>query len=135
MVQVPTGIITQLEHPPYGVLQREFHGALSFGLASVQRIRQVGPVQTNVDAFGLTFDFLTVPDGFGYQLGLVKTYEEFIVEFAPVYTMFDGHNVYGPRTQVFSEGSLYYLSDLFPTRVDVYVQVGCVVDLFWLVAL
>jgi len=131
MVQVPSGIITSLEHPPYGVLSREFAFNLTAGVTQVQRIR--GPV--NVDAFGLSFSFVTIPAAFGFTQQIHKDYEEPIVEVAPLYTLFDGHTFYGPTQVLHHEGDMLFLDQLFPTRVDVWVQVGCVVAQYWLVAL
>ena len=131
MVQVPSGIISALAHPPYGVISRETGLTLTHGLWHCQRIR--GPVK--VDAFGMSFSFVTIPAAFGSTPALHVDYEEPIVWFAPVYTLFDGHDVYGPTTEITHEGDLYFLDQLFPTKVDVFVQVGCTVTQFWLVAL
>jgi len=131
MPQVPSGVIGVLEHPPYGVLQREFAFNLTAGVTQVQRIR--GPI--NVDAFGLSFSFITIPAKFGFTQQVHKDYEVPIVEMAPLYTMFDGHTVYGPTVTLTHEGDLIFLDQLFPTRVDVWVQVGCLVSQYWLVAL
>jgi len=131
MPQVPSGVIGILEHPPYGVLSRETGFTLTAGVTQIQRIR--GPV--NVDAFGLSFSFVTIPAKFGRTQQVHLDYELPIVEFAPLYTMFDGHQVYGPSQVLTHEGDLLFLDQLFPTRIDVWVQVGCAVTQFWLVAL
>lgn len=131
MVQVPSGIISQLPHPPYGFLGRETGFSLAAGVTQIQRIR--GPV--TVDAFGISFSFFTVPAAFGWKQQVHKDYELVIVEFAPLYTLFDGHSVYGPAQQVTHEGDIYYFDQLLPTRIDVWVQVGCVVTQYWVVAL
>jgi len=129
--QLPSGVITAVEHPPYGVLTREFAFNLTSGVTQVQRIR--GPV--NVDAFGLSFSFITVPAAFGYTQRIHKDYEIPIVQVAPLYTLFDGHGLYGPIQELTHEGDIVYLDQLFPTRVDVWVQVGCLVAQYWIVAL
>lgn len=131
MVQVPTGIITQLMHPPYGVLSRETGFLLTHGTTMIDRVR--GPV--NFDAFGLSFSFITIPTRFGYTQTIQKDYEVPIVVWAPLYTMFDGHDVYGPTQYVFHDGDLLYLDQLLPKRVDVWVQVGCTVQQYFLLAL
>ena len=131
MVQVPTGIISQLEHPPYGALTRETGPTLTTGLWQIQRIR--GPV--NFDAFGVSYSFITIPTRFGYSQRVHKDYEVPIVALAPLYTMFDGHDVYGPTQYLTHEGDLIYLDQLLPKRVDVWVQVGCTVTMFFLLAL
>lgn len=131
MVQVPTGIITALQHPPYGVLSKETGPTLTTGLWQLQRIR--GPV--NFDAFGISFSFFTVPTRFGYVQRVHKDYEVPIAAWAPLYTIFTGQDVYGPTQYVTHEGDLLYLDQLFPKRVDVWVQVGCTVVVSFLLAL
>jgi hypothetical protein len=131
MVQVPSGIITALSHPPYGVLTREALGSLTAGVTTIQRVR--GPI--GVDGFGMSFSFFTVPAAFGSTQQIHLDYEHVIVEFAPVYTMFDTHQVYGPSVQLTHEGDLYWFDQLFPTRIEVFVQVGCVVIPYFLLAL
>jgi hypothetical protein len=131
MVQVPSGIISFLSHPPYGVVQKEAHASLTAGVTQIQRIR--GPV--TVDAFGLSFAFFTIPAAFGSTPQIHQDYEVPICEFAPLYTLFGGGTVYGPSQVLTHEGDLLYFDQLFPTRIDVWVQVGCVVIPSWLVAL
>ena len=131
MPQVPQGVITFLEHPPYGLLSRETLGPLTAGLSTIHRTR--GPV--GVDAFGISFDFFSVPIAFGRTQQVHLDYEVPIVEFAPLYTMFDGHQVYGPSQVLTHEGDLLFFDQLLPTQIDVWVQVGCTVIVFWLVAL
>ena len=131
MPQVPTGIITQLAHPPYGVLTRETGPTLTTGLYQLQRIR--GPV--NVDAFGVSFSFFTIPAAFGHTDRTDRDYELPIAEWSAAYTMLDGHVVTSPPQVVRHEGDLYWFDQLLPLHVNVWVQVGCAVTVFWLLAL
>jgi len=131
VVQVPSGIIGLLSHPPYGLLTREIGFTLTAGLTQIQRIR--GPVL--VDAFGVSFSFFTVPIKFGRTQQVNLDYEVPIVEFAPVYTLFDGNQIQGPPTVLTHEGDILYFDQLLPTHVNVWVQVGCVVVQYWVVAL
>jgi hypothetical protein len=127
MPSLPTGIITQLVHPPYGTLTFDTHSALTYGLTSIQRIR--GPV--NVDAFGISFSFFTIPAAFGWTQQVHKDYEIPICEWVPAYTILSGGTVYGPSEVLTHEGDIYYFDQLLPTRIDVWVQVGCVVIPKW----
>ena len=131
MVQVPSGVIGLLAHPPYGLLTREVGFTLTAGLTQIQRIR--GPV--TVDAFGLSFSFFTIPAKFGRTQQVNLDYEVPIVEFAPVYTLFDGNQIQGPSTLLTHEGDILYFDQLLPTHINVWVQVGCVVVQYWVVAL
>jgi len=131
VVQVPQGIIQLATHPPFGVLSRETGPTLSTGQYAVKRIR--GPV--NVDCFGISFSFITIPATFGYDLGIINRYELPIVKWGAQYTDLTGHNVESQLTEVHEEGLYYYFEDLFPTQLDIWVQVACTVTVFFLVAL
>jgi hypothetical protein len=131
MAQPPVGIITALFHPPYGVLQRELGPTLTTGVYQIQRARP----GTGLDAFGLSFSFITVPAQFGFTDRVHRDYEVPIVQVAPVYTMLDGHEVFGNTVDLVHEGDLLFFDQLLPTRADVWVQVGCTVTLFFLLAL
>ncbi len=130
-MSVVTGLIQLASHPPLGTISRETHSSIDHTTTSIQRIRGL----TNVDAFGISFDFFTIPAAFGWSDGLVKRYENRILQFAPLFTDLSGHNFHQPPIDVFEEGLYWFFPDLFPTRIDVSVTVGCVVVPYWLVAL
>ena len=131
-------VVNLLAAPPFGIVSRD-PGAfvLYAGVTQIQRLR--GPIF--VDAVGLSFSFVTIPAEFGRFSGIVTEYERRIVQFAPLYhsnsTLIDpgGHDFYASFTDVYHEGEYYFFPQLLPTRVDVYVTVGCVVAVDWLVAL
>lgn len=131
MPQLPQGVIQLIAEPPFGILSRELGFTLTAGLTSIQRPR--GPV--HVDAFGLSFSFVAIPASFGSAIGVVTDYEERICQFAPRYTDLSGHDFYGGFQDVFHEGEFYFFPQAFPTAIDVFVTVGCVVTQYWLVAL
>lgn len=127
---LPTGVIDLAAHPPFGILSREVAASIDHTSTNIKRIR--GPV--NVDAFGISFSFFTIPAAFGSALGVVQEYEQRVLQFAPLYTDLSGHTFHSGVTDVYQEGLYYYFADLFPTQIDVYVTVGCVVIPSWLVA-
>jgi hypothetical protein len=131
MPSIPQGIIQLASHPPFGVLSREVAGTIDHTVLSIQRLRGL----TSVDAFGISFDFFTIPAAFGWADGLTKRYENRIIQFAPVFTDLSGHDFLQEPTDVFEEGLYFYFPDLYPTRINVFVTVGCMVIPYWLVAL
>ena len=131
MVQVPQGVVQLIAQPPFGILRRETLGPLTAGLSSVQRVR--GPI--GVDAFGISFSFFTIPAAFGWTDGVVKVYEERILQWAPIYTDLTGHDFVGGIYDLHQEGELLFFPQALPTRIDVSVQVGCTVIFYFLVAL
>ncbi len=127
MPSLPTGIIEALIHPNYGSLTFDTGLPLTHGLAQIKRIR--GPI--NVDAFGIKFDFFTIPAAFGWTQQVHKDYEVPIAEWAAVYTILSGGTVYGPSQVLTHEGEIYYFDQILPTRIDVWVQVGCTIIPSW----
>src|ERR1700682_5889310 len=99
MPQIPQGIIQLASHPPFGILSRETHPAITSATANIQRIR--GPV--NVDAFGISFDFFTIPAAFGWADGLAKRYENRILQWAGLYTDLSGHSFHSQLVDVYEE--------------------------------
>src|ERR1700693_3444989 len=131
MVQVPSGIISALSHPPVKLLSRETLGPLTSGVYTLNRTR--GPIA--VDAFGITFSFFSIPAAFGYTDTTVRNYDDAICSWNVEQTMFDGHTVLTPEERVYHEGDLYFFNTLFPTTLHVWVQVGCTVIPYFLLAL
>ncbi len=127
MPTLPTGIISGLFHPPYGTLSFDTSLPLTAGVTQIQRIR----FPLTVDAFGISFSFFTIPAAFGWSQQVHKDYELAICEFVPVYTILGGSIVYGASQVLNHEGDIYYFDQLLPTRVDVWVQIGCTVIPRW----
>jgi len=131
MVQVPSGVIQLFSHPPFGVITRETGPTLTSGQYAVTRVR--GPAQ--VDAFGVSFSFLSVPTAFGWREGIMKNYDDKICEWSARFTDLAGHDFNQPPVEVHQEGLYYFFGDLFPTAIDIWVQVDCTVLVYFLLAL
>ena len=128
-------VINSLNNPIFGTVTRD-PGAIVLTAGLTQCMRIVGPI--NVDAVGMSFSFVTIPAEFGRFAGVAWEYERRIVQFAPVYhsnsTLADpgGHDFYAAFTDVYREGEYFFFPQLLPTRIDVYVTVGCTVAIDWL---
>jgi len=61
-------IANTLLHPPLGALRRELITGVYSGSGDLTRPGGFPPFE-NVNAYGLTWSFFTVPETFGYQLG------------------------------------------------------------------
>jgi hypothetical protein len=128
----PVSTLIQLAlHPPYGLCSLETGPTLTTGQYAVKRIR--GPI--NVDCFGIVFHFITIPAPFGYTLGIANRYEERIVQWALKFTDAFGHDSFTQPVDVFEEGIYQWFPEMFPTEIEVFVQVGCTVTVSFIVAL
>lgn len=131
MPQLPTSVIEQFLHPPLGVLVREIIPGLAAGSGSLTRPR--GPVP--VDAFGMTFDFITVPAGLGFVVGNFNEYFDRILQLSVVHTLLDGHSVVSESFDLHQDAQPIVFEQALPTRVDYFIAPGVSVQFFWLVAL
>jgi len=131
MVVVPSGVIDQFLHPPLALCTREIIVGLKTGAGTLTRVR--GPVP--VDAFGITFTFFTVPDGYGYVPGVVREYHRRIIDLAIIHTMLDGHQVVSERHSIYSEDKPVLWSIALPARVEYDIAPGVQVQFHWILVL
>jgi len=128
----PTGVIEQFLHPPLPVLGEELISTLFTGDGSLTRPRF--PLQ--VDAFGLTTAFFTIPAGFGKTVGVVDVWEPRMVQIGVIQTLFSGREVVVQLEDIHVEG-MPILFDVGPlaTRIDFSIAPGLSVIFSWLVIL
>lgn len=131
-------VVNLIAAPPFGIVTRD-PGAFTLSTGQYALTRPTGPI--NVDAVGIAFSFFTIPVEFGWREGINREYDLKICEFAPLYHSLSsiadpgGHDFYAGTTEIHHEGEYYFFPQLLPTRVDVWVQVGCTVVVDWLLAL
>jgi hypothetical protein len=123
-------VVQLIAAPPFGILTRDTGPTLAAGQYTVKRIRGL----VNVDAFGISFSFITIPAAFGWTEGLTREYEDRIVQWAPLYTDLAAHDFYASIVDVHQEGLIYFFPQAFPTQLDIFVTVGCVVTVQFLTA-
>lgn len=126
----PTGVIEQFLHPPLAVMTRELIVGLRTGSGTLTRPR--GPVA--VDAFGITFDFITVPAGFGSTPGNFLEWEPRMLQLSVVHTLLDGHSVISENFDLHQDAEPILWSLALPTSVLFDIAPGVEVQFFWLLA-
>lgn len=131
MPQSLTGVIEQFLHPPLAVMSSEVIPGLFTGDGVLSRPR--GPVPT--DAFGMRFEFITVPAGFGFTIGIVKEYEMRLLQLAVEHTMIDGHGIISQLTDFHSDNLPFLFDVALPLQVHFSITPGVFIQFFWLLAL
>lgn len=93
--------------------------------------RPAGPI--GVDAFGISWDFFTVPAGYGSIPGTPLRYEDRMIQIGVVHADLGGHTYYSEYHDFDVEGIYLVFQQLAPVRVDYTIAPGVVVAAFWLV--
>lgn len=128
MPDIDLPIVQQLLHPPVTLLRRELVTGLFSGSGSLTRA--AGPI--GVNAFGLSWDFFTVPAGFGFTLGVPVIYEERMLNLAAIHSSLDGHAFVSEYHAFYADGIYWQWENSFPTRVDYDIAPGVSLVFHWL---
>ncbi|SRR6266481_933626 len=88
-----------------------------------------------VDAAGLKWTHLFVPDGIGRRVRAVTTYQVSTIEVAIIGTLFDGSTDYLRQLIQSNTNDQVAFPFVFPTRIDVWVLPGVTIALDWLLLL
>lgn len=126
-------ILDAILHPPLGAMQREIIPGLFTGAGDFQRNDGHLPPWNNVNAYGMTWTFVTVPAGFGFQLGSPIVFDERMLQVSTVHTDFAGHDIISEYHEFHVEGIYWLWANVGPTRVHVEAAPGLSVQLYWLV--
>lgn len=129
-IQIPIG--TNILRPPLGLVQRELIPGLASGAGDLTRPGLIPPLN-NVNAFGLTWDFFTVPAPFGYVLGEPRVYHERMIQLSTVHEDVAGHDVTSEVFDAFSEGIYWLWTQPGPKRVHYEIVPGVDVQFFWVI--
>lgn len=126
-------ILETILHPPLGLLQRELIPGLLSG--SVDLTRNTGSLApfNNVNAYGLSWAFFTVPIGFGFEIGFPDVYFNRMLQASTVHTDFAGHELVSEYHSFFSEGIYWLWQNPGPSRVHLEIEPGVELQAFWLI--
>jgi hypothetical protein len=126
-VELPVGIIPGIISVT-NLVRETIVGGLS---GSGSLTRPSGPV--GVDAFGFTWDFFTIPAGFGSTPGNPTRYENRMLQLGVVHADLGGHLYYSEYHDFDVEGIYLIFERLAPVRLDYNIAPGVVITGFWLV--
>lgn len=131
MTQTP--ILEALLHPPLGLLRRELVTGLFSGSGELTRPQAVLPPFNNVNAYGLTWDFFTVPAGYGFDEGVVPIYDRRMLQVATTHIDFDDHELVSEFHEFRSQGIYWLWENPGPRRILYDISPGVEITFFWLV--
>lgn len=124
-------ILNALIHPPIGALARTDITGLFTGSGNLTRPGAFPPFN-NVAAYGLTWDFFTVPAGFGSTPGNPVVYEERMVQLSTVHTDILGHDIVSEYHAFSVEGIYWLWENPGPTRIHYEIAPGVQIIFWWL---
>ena len=125
-VELP--VVNTLVSPPIALLRREVIPGTFTGAGDLTR--PSGPL--NVDAFGISWDFFSVPAPFGYELGNPILYDNRMLQLSIIHTSTDAHEFISEYHAFNAEGIYLTWANPFPTRVHYEIIPGVVMVFFWL---
>lgn len=129
MTQIP--ILEALLHPPLGLLVRSLIPGTWSGSFDLDRPGPTPPFN-NVNAYGLTWDFFTVPAGYGRDLWLPNVFDRPMLRGSTIHTGLDSHDLVSEWHDFYSEGTYWLWANPGPTRIHLDVSPGVELTLFWL---
>lgn len=132
-MSTPVSIIQQFLHPPIGLLVLEALPANPYsGLNGLQRIR--GPI--NVDAFGIRWQIVGYPAGYGVTPRAGDNqFDRPVIEVAVQHQLLDSTLVVTEQSFFDRAAGHVLFNESFPYIIDVELAPGITADLFWLLAL
>jgi len=126
-------IFEALIHPPLGAIQRELIPGVFSGAGDLDRKTGNLPPFNNVNAYGLTWTFFTVPAAFGRIAGDPIVFEERMLQLSTIHADALGHEFTSEFHDFRSEEIWWLWENTGPTRIHYEIQVGVVVVFFWLI--
>ena len=127
----PVPVLETILHPPIGLLTRHLITGVSTGAGDLTRPGGPPPFN-NVDAYGLSWDFFTVPAGIGFELGSPNVYEQRMLQLSTIHTGLDGHDIISEYHGFAVEGIYWLWENPGPTRIHFEILPGVVVQFFWI---
>jgi hypothetical protein len=123
-----------LLHPPLGSLTRLIIPGLFSGSGDLDRPAGIDHFPlNNVNAYGLTWSFFSVPDTIGYSLGQPVVYEERMLQTNTVHRARDGHDLVSEWHDWFVEGAWWLWFNPGPQRVHYDIRIGVQLVFYWIV--
>lgn len=132
-VSVATGVIDLFLHPPLGLMRLEaIPGGPFSGLNSFTRNRP----GRGVDAYGIRYLCLTIPDGYGITPSTPSNYaDRQLIAMGTFFQLLDGSLVeVQAQTSRATAGNLFF-EQSFPRNVSVELAPGVTANFWWYVVL
>lgn len=128
----PIPVAEALIHPALGFLAREIIPGIFTGQGDLTRPTGALPPFNNVNAFGLTWTFFTVPDTLGVEFGTPNVYEERMLQLASMHIGSDGHELVSEFHSFAVDGVYWLWQNAGPSRIHYDIRIGVEIVFFWL---
>jgi hypothetical protein len=133
MPTLPIPLFDVLLHPPLGLLQRELISGTFSGAGDLTRNTGALPPFNNVNAYGLTWDIVSIAATEGYRLGQPVIYEHSLIQASTTHRDFAGHDLISEFHDFYSEGIYWLWDNPGPQLVHYEIPINVSLALFWLV--
>lgn len=124
-------ILNALIHPPIQLLARDLISGVFTGSGDLTKPGPIPPFD-HVAAYGLTWDFFTVPVGFGRTLGFPVVFDERMLQLSTVHSDILGHDIISEYHGFQVEGIYWLWENPGPQRVHYEIAPGVQVVFYWL---
>lgn len=128
-VNIPIG--TNILRPPIGLLQRELIPGIFTGDGDLTRPGGTVPFN-NVNAFGLSWSFFSVPAPFGYELGEPRVYHHVMIRLTTIHQDIGSHQLVSETFDAHSDGIYWLWDNAGPSRVHYEIIPGLSVQFYWI---
>lgn len=126
-ITLPINVLNNLQ-PGISFLRREAITGIFTGEGDLDR----PALGVGVNAFGLSWDFFSVPAPFGRELGQPDVFDRRMLQLAAIHTSTDSHQFISEYHAFFVEGIYWQWANIFPSRIHYVIAPGVEVVFFWL---
>lgn len=132
MPDVTIPIISNIIHPPLGVLRRDILPGIYAGSGDLTRATGALPPFNNVNAYGLAWSVFSIPIGYGFVLGDPVYFDERLVQLSTIHADFEGHELVSEYHDFHVEGIYWLWENAGPSRIHYEISPGVQLVLYWL---
>lgn len=126
-------ILETLLHPPLGLLQRELITGTFTGSGDLTRADGHLAPFNHVNAYGLTWSIVTIPDTAGFIIGTPTVWWNRIIQVSTVHEDYAGHAIISEYHEFAVEGIYWLWANPGPTLVHYEIPLDIELALYWLV--
>lgn len=132
-MSIPVPIQQFVLHPTFGAMRRELIPGVFSGIGDLTRPGPTVPFN-HVNAFGLVWSFITIPETIGFELGTPVIFEDRMVQLSAMHEDNIGNEFVSEFHDFRAEGIWWMWSNAGPSRIHYEIRIGVELAFYWLVA-